>query len=1159
MKQTHEVKRGAQIVISLGGMETEAVRIAAGNLKTDLEKVLDAKVMIRTEDAARELPAAGADLQIRIHTAGVQAGYEWLEKLLPVKDGSEQPEQKGSLCREGFLRTVREGVLYLAGADRRGTIYAIYDFCQWMGVSPWYFWADVPVRARKKLVLEEGSLFADYPSVEYRGVFINDEEELEKWVKLHMGEETIGVKTYEKIFELLRRLKGNYIWPAMHVNSFNLKRENGELADRMGIIAGTSHCDMLMRSNHREWRPWLEKKGYRDVEYDYSLPGRNREILEEYWRESVVQNRDFEVSYTLGMRGIHDSGFETRSLAGLSGRELIQAKTKLLEEVIGAQQRILADTLKEGTYGDTLKIFVPYKEVLELYDNGLQVPEELTLIWANDNYGYIRRYPNERERRRKGGNGIYYHNSYWAPPGGSYLFICSIPLAHTRNELYKAWQEGIRKVWVMNIGALKPLEQEIEFYLRFAWEVGKKGALTQNVDAYLEWWINTTFTGNHGAEMADVLNTFSQLTNVRKIEQMDTDTFSQTAYGDEASARMERYHELFVRAGRVYEALPEEEKAAFFQMCLMKIHAAYFTNAMYYYGDRSAICAKQGKIQAAELYTRYCREFDDARRRLLLYYGKEMSGGKWEGILTPEDYPPPRTAMYPACVPPLGSCEKKLLADCWNEEREITFVKPGRKWIQLANAGKGNLAYRAEAPWWLELSETEGVVGAEKRILVQVKPELWQEAVRKDGTQSGTGEPSLEGKLQIFCAETAQCIAIPVKAELSHGQEAHLEDGGMVWAAAEDAENGTAGVFRGWKQIPRLGRGEGSLMEAREEDAELQYSFYVEHEGKFLLELHRFPSLDSVGRIRIGCAVDHGERLLIESQSTDEWRGSWKQNVRDNVDRLTLRLPYLERGRHTLSFYAIDPYFGFSRWVIYTKPAKYNMLGGPEGGQQLPEYEDPGENAFYGRLPLGPRPQIYAPVEVSGDAMAMEDILVEEKEYAAPVTPRVLLDKGKSLFKEKDGIRIDAAAALAQSEFACTAGYSWDYCASESYGRSGLALHIRKPGLTFSGSVPTLNYRFVCAGGEYRIWLLFKCNEWEDARFTVGIDGEPVPAEKLWGGRGIWRFCSEQAYRWVPVWQQAIAPGEHMLRIYVFASGARFDRIYLTRGEELPPADGKWC
>lgn len=184
--------------------------------------------------------------------------------------------------KEAYQIKVQDGELYITGSDRRGTVYGIYSFCERMGVSLWYFFADVPVRAKEELVLPENYCVTDYPSVEYRGIFINNEEELEAWAQNYMKEETIGVKTYEKIFELLLRLKANYIWPAMHVNSFNSNRENGALAQRMGIVVGTSHCDMLMPSNNREWHPWITRKGYTDAVYDYSLEGRNREILQEY-------------------------------------------------------------------------------------------------------------------------------------------------------------------------------------------------------------------------------------------------------------------------------------------------------------------------------------------------------------------------------------------------------------------------------------------------------------------------------------------------------------------------------------------------------------------------------------------------------------------------------------------------------------------------------------------------------------------------------------------------------------------------------------------------------------------------------------------------------------------------------------------------------------
>ena len=575
------INRYSYVGLEFDERESEAVKTAAGNLKRDLRRVLDCRVNL-----CRQLET----VRILVGTAGVSELFD--SEAKPALEKIQKNEGAPAYHREGYAIYVRENDVIIAGADRRGTIYGIYTFCEkYLGVSPWYFMADVPVRGRDGAVLGEGLLEADWPLLEYRGIFINDEEELERWVQHYMGEDTIGVKTYEIIFELMLRLKLNYIWPAMHVNSFNMKRENGALADRMGIVVGTSHCDMLMRSNNREWKPWLKKKGYEGAEYDYSVPGRNREILDEYWRESIRQNRDFEVSYTLGMRGVHDSGFETRSLAGKSGRELLEAKTDLLDTVIRAQEQMLSDEIDHPVQ----KNFVPYKEVLELYDNGLEVPEDLTLIWVNDNYGYVRRYPNEQEKARKAGNGIYYHNSYWAAPGDSYLFICSTPLTHTKNELKKAWNEGIQKLWVTNFGALKPLEMQMSFYAAFCWEVGKPSGSTDDVEDWLCGWLGRTFTIPEPGPLARELLRFDQIVNTRKLEHMRDDVFSQTAWGDEAGMRLNELRRIAGLGSSVYDALPAQEKDAFFQMVLMKLHAAYYTAAMYYFGDRSRLCVKGEK------------------------------------------------------------------------------------------------------------------------------------------------------------------------------------------------------------------------------------------------------------------------------------------------------------------------------------------------------------------------------------------------------------------------------------------------------------------------------------------------------------------------------------------------------------------------------------
>lgn len=1160
------VGRDRPCAVVYGENESEAVKIAVENLKEDLKKVF---------------------------------GEHVLEEAAPTKIYIETICDAGA-HKEQYRIQVRNGALYLEGSDRRGTVYGIYEFCQSIGVSPWYFWADVPVKKRDVYTLPDRFLKEDYPAVEYRGIFINDEEELEAWVKNRMGEETIGVRTYEKIFELLLRLKANYIWPAMHVNSFNVKKENGALAERMGIVVGTSHCDMLMRSNNREWRPWLAKKGYEGVRYDYSRPGRDREILREYWRESVEQNRDFEVCYTIGMRGIHDSGFETEAFKGMTGEALKAAKTELLQTVMNDQRKLLKYTLGH----DTMMTFVPYKEVLPLYDGGLEVPEDVTLVWANDNYGYIRRYPSDKEKNRKGGNGIYYHNSYWAPPGMSYVFLCSIPLAHTANELRKAFGEGVRKLWVMNVGAMKPLEQEIEYFLSLAWEIGRENALTDDVDRYVEAWIDRSFSGGIGAETARLLNDFSQLTNMRKVEMMDTDAFSQTAYGDEAAARLHSYEEMFARGNALYASLPGEERDAFFQLVLMRIHAAYYTNLAFYYGDRSTLMYSRGNMQAAAAYAGKTRECEDARRRLIVYYNTKMSGGKWNGILNPEGFPPPRAAMMPVYTPPLSAGEGGMNVSLWNGADSLSFTRPAAKWIEIGNGGTGELDFVIrEAPDWVKLSERSGRVRTEQRVLVTV------EDVSEDR----------RGHIVITDGTGGQWAAIPVSTVYIPGNPLHVEDDGIVVVEA-DAPDAPCADF---KRIGRLGRGFGAVVEACVSRPPellaghwggdggcpcLRYPVTFISEGVFTMEIHRFPSLNSTGHIRVGVSVDGGEIQIVESEANDEHRGLWRNNVRDNVDRLYVRLPYLEAGEHSIRLYAVDKYFAFTRFVIYTGERKENNFAGVYNMARVKAAENnsgaaanaeaetavnanagaesrtaagaaiagrmqelqhlPGEfdaekfaRDFYGEIALKPRPVEYAPLENPGDTLAVADLIRQDEAYAPAVTAEYYLRAGRDVLGERDGmIKIDAACALSSSANAYALGALWQHCGSESYGRSGLAMYIRKRGASWASceEAPSLNYRIHCQGGEYVLWLLLKFGMKEEFSFGVGIDGRVLLKEELLSRGNFWRYETEQIYRYVPVARLALAEGEHLLSVYAKAAGLRFDRICLVKGDALPPLDSEW-
>lgn len=1149
------IEAGKRLYICYAGEESPAVKIAAGNLVQDLKKVLPGIEI----DVCGSRDKTGIPC-IQIGTLGVS---ETVEEGIERK---RMEDESGGLRKEAFQLRECAGRLYIAGADRRGTVYGIYSFCEWMGVSPWYFFADVPVRERTRLELEEGYCHTDWPSVEYRGIFINDEEELEAWVQQYIKEPTIGVKSYEKIFELLLRLRANYIWPAMHVNSFNLKQENGALAERMGIVVGTSHCDMLMRSNNREWKPWLQKKGYQDALYDYSVEGRNREILKEYWKESVEQNKDFEVCYTLGMRGIHDSGFETRGLEGKSGEEIREAKVQLLDRIIADQREILKNTLEK----ETMTTFIPYKEVLDLYDHGLEIPEDVTLVWANDNYGYIRRFPSEKEQGRSGGNGIYYHNSYWSPPSMSYVFLCSIPLAHTRNELQKAWEEGIRRLWVLNSGAIKPLEQEITFFLRLAWEIGKPGALTEDVDAFVEKWINDTFSGEIGAKVSRLLNDFSQLTNVRKIENMAQAAFSQTAYGDEAVLRIHRYEELFREGNALYDGLPKAEKAAFFQLVLMRIHAAYFTNLAYYYGDRSTLSYDRGNMQAAALYTEKSREAEDARRKLLQYYNGVMSDGKWNGILNPEGFPPPRAAMMPVCTPPLAiSGEAGLRVDVWNDAKELEFTTPGEKWLDIGNTGNGELRVRLKLPEWAETDEQEFTVRTEKRVLIRVA-QIRQSEQGSLLVEAEDGQTAVEIPISIRGEETAAGEMTVPEAEadspcLADIRSMSVEEDGIIALEANSAQSPD------FKEIKRLGRLQGSLMEAHaengadrpEEGVPLRYRFRCYSEGDFLLELHRFPSLNATGKIRVGIAVDGRPVQIVESVSNDEWRGTWKKNVLHNVERLYLPLPEMKAGIHELCVYAMERYFAFSRMILYTKPRKENELAGLRGDGRLPDAEcfAAGCEAFYGKLSLRPRPVFYASGEWQKDGLALTDRIVVPEQYAPPVSPEWYLEQGRRGFQESRGaICLEAAAALAQSTLAWQENALpdgiWRHCAGESFGRSGLAMYIRPTEQTWTfADAPKLNYRFACEGGRYTVWLLAKFNVKEESVYGIAVDGEQIPREALYGNGCLWRYEAEQIYRWVPVTAIELKKGEHLLQLGCLAAGMRFDRIYMTTGGEYPPQE----
>lgn len=1203
MKKEHILTQTAKVKLCYSKQENKAVVKSVEQLKIDIEKVVGCACVINCSEVTKDKTKANQvnqeiqsvqtikEIQTNLHiVVGTIGKNKTIDSKIDqgiLKVGAIL-DDAGNYRWEGYIIQEIEGDLYIAGSDRRGTIFGVYEFSRWMGVSPWYYFGDVPVK-RQELHIPVEFYRADYPCVQYRGIFINDEEELEAWAKKHTSDKTIGPKLYEKIFELLLRLKANYIWPAMHVNYFNENPRNGELAEEMGIVVGTSHCDMLLRSNQNEWKPWVEKKGYVNLHYDYSIDGENRERIQEYWKESLEMNQDYENTYTIGMRGIHDYGFVTKKIdedTSLNDEQRLREKINLMQTIFRDQRKLMSQVLGEEKAKQAVKIFIPYKEVLDIYDGGLTVPEDVTLMWVDDNFGHMRRYPDAKEAARKGGCGLYFHNSYWAHPEMSYLFINSIPLAQTGNELEKSYQKGIRKIWILNVGAIKPLEMDIEYFIQYGWEAGKKEAITRQPDRFVQEWMDFNFSGDIGREAAELYEKYAQLTNVRKVEHMVSDVFMQEGYGDEAGRRLVCLKELYDRGNTMMLSIPKEERDAFFELFLMKIHASFFSNGEYYFADRSRLSFARGLGRAADQYIEYSRVMMDCRRQMLHFYNNIMQDGKWSHILTPEAFPPPGLPLYPAGKPAL-IIEKSpcMSVVTWNgiqivQLGELVFFDSGiqRKWIEIGNMGGGEVDYEIHGHenTWLTLSETEGTVKTEQRIYMCVSRE-W-------------GDKFDDILLEICEKNTKIKKYLSIRKRNVNGRQQGIfgaveADGGVSMSADgfKRAEN--------VKVIQGLGRMSGSAVMAvprKDKPAILEYVFYTSSQGEYEVEIQRYVTLNSKGKIRMEVKLDDFPAVLLESCITDEWRGEWKESILNNGEKLSGTWRGVKEGRHTLRITIKDEFVTIDKITVYTTKKMKNNLGIPniaENGlfpedwlrmdwNQLKEQTEEFYRVGQKEVPL--------PNQVYGgkDFWKIDRLYAHNEEYSQKKrgkrreycqgdrgTKNVLMEIAKMDFMEKNGrLGIEAECVLAQSKRAWTGNAKdgrcrWEHLQSETAGRTGLAMQVEPGGIYYEKPLdaPSLNYKIkIQEKGIYHVWLLMYVPDCRSDLIALALDGSVQPVEEQFSHGGQFTYGTSHIYYWNLLSDIELTKKEHILSILPLKTGFRVDRIYLTKGDELPPADDSW-
>jgi len=583
--------------------------------------------------------------QILIGTIGTNKLLETTGADLSALNGKKQ----------AFLLTVlSDGRLLIAGSDSHGTAYGIMEVSRLLGVSPWEWWADALPEKKAIFTLPAGYTDIQSPSVEYRGIFINDED----WGLMPWSSETyepqalkghIGPRTHERIFELLLRLRANTYWPAMHecTHPFFLTEGNRETAEKFGIYIGGSHCEPMASSTAGEWR--LRGKG----DYDYV---NNKTSVYRFWEERVKEIAEQEILYTIGMRGVHDGQMQ--------GAKSIAEQKAVLERVFTDQRYLLKKYVNKNVE-EVPQVFIPYKEVLDIYNAGLQVPDDVTLMWCDDNYGYIRHFPTDEERARQGGNGLYYHISYWGRPH-DYLWLGTFSPALLYQQLKQAYDRDIRKIWILNVGDIKPAEYQTELFMDMAWNINE--VTQKGVSDHLKRFLQREFGKTVGRTLHPVMEEHYRLAYIRKPEFMgNTRVEDSPAYRvikdlpwnrQFILERLAAYKKLSDKVEATASAIQDFRKETYFQLIKYPVQAATEMNKKMLYAQ----LARHGEMDWVSSQTAY-----DSIVTLTRIYNNGIDGkAKWKRIM---DFQPRRLPVFEPIRPTTDTCKLKsgyTLLHKWN-------------------------------------------------------------------------------------------------------------------------------------------------------------------------------------------------------------------------------------------------------------------------------------------------------------------------------------------------------------------------------------------------------------------------------------------------------------------------------------------------------------
>ena len=930
--------RAASVLVS--SADWEGVVRAAGDLTQDVQRVTG--ILPRLVQTNEPAPAS-----VLVGTLGKSPLIDRLVKAGKLDASSVSGQW------ESYLIATVDDCLVIAGSDKRGTIYGIYDLSEKIGVSPWYWWADIPARRSTSLYVEGGRYVQPSPKVKYRGIFINDEwPSFGGWASAKFG--GLNSKMYAHLFELLLRLRANYFWPAMWATAFNEDDpENPALADRYGIIMGTSHHEPMMRA-HKEYTRRRDEVG----EWNYAT---NKTRLDRFFRDGLERNRTYDNLITIGMRGDGDVAM---------GKGDDEENMQTLAKVVEGQRAIISEVYGRPA-SEVSQLWAIFTEVQRYYDKGFTVPDDVLLLFCDNNWGYIRRTGPLKERNRRGGMGLYYHIDMNGGPWND-RWVNTSPIPKLREQFHLAYETGIDDLWIVNVGDLKPKELPIDFILRYAWDPDAIPA--DRTDDYLRAWAGENFGEAHADAVAALVSAYPKYNLWRKAEVQVPGIFSVVNY-HESDRTEQLWQDVAHRADSLRRLLPAAMQDAYFQLVYYPTVASAGIANLYTAVTRNRLYVSQGR-PLANRYADLAEALFRKDGELTRYYNDTLAGGKWKNMMQDihigyTQWSMPEKAVLPELVrvtptesPALGVSVEGSEAT----EQDGNLALPvfdsllaSEYYVDLFNRGTGSLDYAVtpSAPW-LRVSRSAGTLTDEARLRVSID---W--GVLEAGTH--------EGQLTIVSGDTRVPIAVrAVKGEAPRTDEPYFGNvSGSEFSIPAIAFNrNIPGKAAAWTLLPDLGRSEGCMgiqpvtapSIQPSEAPRLEYRVLLTNVDSVSLCIGILPTQDVNPErgLRLAVSLDDEAPLTLDARQgfKDEFAeytpanlakspnlkplprqdtsirltgaGQLRRNeVFDNLRWLTVKLPVRSAGLHTLKVFMTDPEVVLERIVVNPDNRHPSYFGAP--------------------------------------------------------------------------------------------------------------------------------------------------------------------------------------------------------------------------------------